>query len=504
MNRSNNRWLLLAAVLLAFTPVMIDLTILHIAIPSLTLDLRATGTEVLWILDIYPLIMAGLLVPMGVLTDRLGTRRMLLTGMSIFTAASIWAAFSTSAPMLIAARAALALGSAMMMPPVLAAIRRGFEDERERGIALGLWGTVAAAGAAVGPLIGGILLDYFWWGSVFLINVPIMLLVAPLVYKLVPDDAAPSRAPWPIGQALLLIAGLMTSVYALKSIVKPDQPVVTGLIFMAIGLSLLTVFGRLQLRLKTPMLDLSLFKRPPVRAGLIMALVASGALAGAELTLAQELQFVIRLSPLEAGLFLLPLMAAAAVGGPIGGWLASVIGLKWLACISLGAAAASLGGLAVSDFHAPGADTMVLLAILGLALSVGLTASSIAVMSAISPEKAGSAGSLEATAYDLGSGLGITGFGVMLSAVYARAISMPDGLAPTLASQARTSIGETMIVASSLADAEAASLINAAQDAFSLSHMAVLGAAATLLGSLAVLVFRILRNQPKHITNAGH
>ncbi|MBU0643868.1 MAG: MFS transporter, partial [Alphaproteobacteria bacterium] len=166
------RWLVLLAVMLAFLPVVLDMTILHVAVPSLTQALNASGTEVLWIIDIYPLLMAGLLVPMGTLSDRVGNRRILLTGLTLFAAASTWAAFAQSATALIAARVCLALGGSMIMPCVLGLIRKTFEEEGERAMALGLWGTVGAAGAAVGPLIGGALLEQFWWGSVFLINVP--------------------------------------------------------------------------------------------------------------------------------------------------------------------------------------------------------------------------------------------------------------------------------------------------------------------------------------------
>ena len=487
------RWLLLAAVLLAFVPVAIDLTILHIAIPSLTLDLKASGTEVLWIVDIYPLIMAGLLVPMGVLTDQMGIRRMMLIGMSIFLVASMGAAFSPSAPILITARAMLAVGSAMMTPPVLAAIRRGFDNERERGIALGLWGTVAGAGAAVGPLIGGALLGHYWWGSVFLINVPVMLLVMPLVWVMAPDDGVSSRAPWPIKQALLLISGLMLSVYAVKTLFKPDNANFIAFVLLGIGLILLVLFARQQLRSAHPMLDVSLFARTPVRVGLIMALVASGALAGVELTLAQEMQFVIGKSPLEAGLFLLPLMATAAVIGPVAGWSASIVGLRTLATASLAISSLGLAGLAFSDFHTAGASEMLFLAILGAGLSIGLTASSLAIMSNISAEKAGSAGSLEATAYDLGSGIGITGFGVLLGSTYARAIAVPQQLAASITPEARLSIGETISAASGLPDRQAELLIEAGKTAFSFSHTVVLSTAAFLLGALALVVFWMLR-----------
>jgi DHA2 family multidrug resistance protein-like MFS transporter len=189
-----NRWIVLVAVMLAFLPVVLDMTILHVAVPTLTQSLNASGTEVLWIIDIYPLLMAGLLVPMGTLADRVGNRRMLLIGLVIFGVASAWAAFAQSAAMLIAARILLALGGSMIMPCVLGLIRKTFEDEGERAMALGLWGMVGAAGAAVGPLVGGALLEHFWWGSVFLINVPVMLVVAPACYFLLPRSSPPRPA----------------------------------------------------------------------------------------------------------------------------------------------------------------------------------------------------------------------------------------------------------------------------------------------------------------------
>ena len=178
------RWLVLLAVVLAFTPVVLDMTILHVAVPRLTQALSATNNEVLWIIDIYPLLMAGLLVPMGTLADRIGHRRMLIIGLVVFGVASGLAAFAFTPALLIAARVLLAVGGAMIMPCVLGIIRRTFEDEAERAMALGLWGMVGAAGAAVGPLVGGALLEHFWWGSVFLINVPVMLVVAPACFFL--------------------------------------------------------------------------------------------------------------------------------------------------------------------------------------------------------------------------------------------------------------------------------------------------------------------------------
>lgn len=488
------RWLILIAVMLAFLPIVIDMTILHIAVPSLTLALGASGTEILWIIDIYPLLMAGLLVPMGTLADRMGNRRILLGGLSVFGVASLLAAFAQTPAMLIGARVLLALGGAMIMPCVLGIIRRNFEDERERAVALGLWGTVGAAGAAVGPLIGGALLEHFWWGSVFLINVPVMAVVIPVAFMWLPRVEIMTPGRWALGQALGLIAGIICVVYSIKAGIGATQPLWVAVMVLLLGLALLAIFVRQQLRSQTPMLDLSLFSHPAVVAGMIMAVVATGALAGVELTLALELQFVLDKTPLQAGVFMIPIMAAAAVGGPVAGYLSNRFGLRWVASLSLAISAGALAFLALADFHIPGLAVPAQLAVLGLALSIGLTASSIAIMGSVDASKGGVAGSLEATAYELGTGLGITFFGVFMSSVFARTIALPTGLEPTFAAQAARSIGDSYVVAQSLSGPQSAELIRAAKDAFSTTHSTLLMTSAVLIGCLAIVVSLMLRS----------
>ena len=503
MSAHRNRWLVLIAVMLAFTPIVIDMTILHIAVPSLTMALNASGTEILWIIDIYPLMMAGLLVPMGTLADRIGNRRMLLTGLVIFLVASIIAAFASSAAVLIGARVLLALGASMVLPNVLALIRQSFDNPRERGIALGFWGTVGAAGSAFGPLVGGFLLEHFWWGSVFLINVPVMMLVWPLAYAVLPRSRPTGQGQWSIGQALMLIAGLIATVYAIKSGFKPDATPVVTIAALAFGLSLIAIFVREQLASATPMLDISLFSRPAITMGVLMALIVTGALAGVELTIAQELQFVVGYSPLEAGLFMMPLVIASAIGGPVAGYAASLIGLRIVASLSLLVAAASLAGLGLSDFHDPGPGVIALMALLGLALSIGLTASSIAIMSSAPVEKAGAAGSLEGTGYEMGAGLGITLFGVLLAASYSGALEVPETLAGSIPESATHSIGETMLAARDLGEA-GTPLIETASLAFTHAHSTVPLSAATLIGLMACAVFIALRHYRDDEAAAAH
>lgn len=489
------RWLILIAVMLAFLPIVIDMTILHISVPSLTRALGATSTEILWIIDIYPLLMAGLLIPMGTLADRVGNLRILIAGLSVFGVASLLAAFAPSATLLICARVLLALGGAMIMPCVLGIIRRTFEDEGERAMALGMWGTVGAAGAAVGPLIGGALLENYWWGSVFLINVPVMAVVIPATLLLLPRVEATTPGKWEIGQALMLIAGIISVVYSIKSGVSSTQPLLVTLMVLAVGLMLLALFTREQLRSSSPMLDLSLFAHPVMLAGLIMALVVVGALAGVELTLAMELQYVLDKTPLQAGVFMIPIMTAAALGGPVAGYLSNRFGLRWVSSLSLAVSAGALGFLAFANFHIPGLAVPGMLAVLGLALSIGLTASSIAIMGAVDASKGGAAGSLEATAYELGTGLGITFFGVFMSSMYGRAISLPADLPPTFDERAIQSIGDSYVVAGELPDAQAAALIDAAKLAFSNTHSVLLCTSAILIGLLAGVIFFLLGRQ---------
>lgn len=485
-----NKWWVLAAVLLSFLPIVIDTTILHIAVPSLTQSLAATGDELLWIIDIYPLIMAGLLVPMGTLADRIGPRRMLLTGLLVFLAASLAAAFSPSAEALIASRAFLAVGGAMVIPPVLAIIRNVFTDSKERGIALGLWGTVGSAGAAIGPIAGGALLEHFWWGSVFLVNVPVMLLLWPFVWKTVPEYKSDAPGDWKIGQALLLIAGLLMFVYGLKSSIGGKVDIAISLVALVGGLSLIGWFAWLQHRADDPMLDLALIAKPAICMGILVAMVVSGALSGVELTIAQELQYVVGKSPLDAGLFMLPLMIAAGIGGPFAGWVVAKVGLRLVMTTSLLASSLSLLALGFADYKTDGLAVAAYFVVLGLALSMGMTGSSIAIMDSVDENKAAAAGSLEGTGYELGVGLGIAAFGGLLASAYRGSIILPQGAAETAAH----SIGETFIYASTLPGGTAEAIRQAGRLAFVDAHKAVLWTAAFLIALLAAGVWRALRH----------
>ncbi len=340
MHPQPNRWLVLATVILAFIPIVIDMTILHIAVPTLTAALGASATEALWIIDIYSLMMAGLLVPMGTLADRVGHRPMMLIGLSVFTIASVIAAFSPAPLLLIAARALMAVGGSMIMPSILALIRQSFEDERERALGLGVWSAVASVGAALGPLAGrpagtflvGVGLPHQCAGHA---GGPADRLVRPAASAV--QTAGTLEHPTGVDPHRRLDRHRLRRQIGLHA----DRRRSLGTLTLILGVAMLVWFARIQRASATPMLDLSLFAAPVFSVGLLMAFVASGAMAGFELVLAQELQYVFGKTPLEAGLFMLPLAAASAAVSPFSGMLTERFGLRAVATASMGAAAAS-------------------------------------------------------------------------------------------------------------------------------------------------------------------
>src|SRR6516164_6013757 len=305
------RWLILLVVSSALFLIVIDMTVLYTALPSLARDLGTSASEKLWIINAYALAVAGL-PGLGTLGDRLGHKRMFVSGLIVFGIASLIAAYSPSPATLIGARALLAVGAAMMMPATLSIIRLTFSDEQERGLAIGIWG------AAVGPLIGGVLLQHFWWGSVFLINVPVVVaaLVAAAVF--IPRREGSRDVAWdPVG-SLQILVGLVGLAYAIEELAREAPSLLEAAVAAVIGALALMVFVRRQRRSKAPMLDLKLFENRNFTLAVVVALVSSFSVVGLELVLSQRLQLVLGYSPLQAALFVLP--GSLLIGGPLAGW----------------------------------------------------------------------------------------------------------------------------------------------------------------------------------------
>ncbi|HGH4601952.1 MFS transporter [Enterobacter hormaechei] len=477
------QWLALVIIVLVYIPVAIDATVLHVAAPTLSMTLGASGNELLWIIDIYSLVMAGMVLPMGALGDRIGFKRLLMIGSVLFGLSSLAAAFAPSAGWLIAARASLAIGAAMIIPATLAGIRTLFIDVRHRNIALGVWAAVGSGGAAFGPLIGGMLLEHFYWGSVFLINV---LIVVSLAARFVPAQQGRPEQPLNISHAIMLIVAILLLVYsaktALKGVLSPWMVAST----LLTGAMMLFIFVRIQLRARVPMIDMRLFCHRIILSGVVMAMTAMIALVGFELLMAQELQFVHGFTPFEAGIFMLPVMVASGFSGPIAGVLVGRLGLRIVAAGGMGLSAISFIGLSTLDFSTQQWQAWSLMVLLGFSAASALLASTSAIMAAAPKEKAAAAGAIETMSYELGAGLGIAIFGLLLTRSFSASIVLPQGLSASLTDKASSSIGEAMKVAQDLTPSLAEPVMTAAKTAFITSHSVALGSAGAMLMILAI------------------
>jgi len=480
------QWVTLFAILLVYIPVAIDATVLHVAAPTLSVSLGTSSNELLWIIDIYSLVMAGMVLPMGALGDRIGFKRLLLVGSGLFGLTSLAAAFAPSAMWLIAARASLAVGAAMIIPATLAGIRNTFSEARHRNMALGLWAAVGSGGAAFGPLIGGIVLEHFWWGAVFLINVPIVLVVVAVGSRVIPWQPGRREQPLNFTHAVMLVVAILLLVWSAKSAIKGSEGLWFVALALVVGGVLLTAFVRIQLAARTPMIDMQLFTHRIILSGVIMAITALATLVGFELLMAQELQFVHGKTPFEAGLFMLPVMLASGFSGPIAGMLVSRIGLREVATGGVALSAFSFLGLSMTDFTTQHWQAWGLMTILGFSVASALLASSAAIMASAPKEKATAAGAIETMAYELGAGLGIAVFGLILTRSYSASVALPDGLPAGDVARASSSIGEAVQLAQTLDESLATAVIDAAKTAFISSHSVVLFSAGGMLLALAV------------------
>ncbi|MFD5214664.1 MFS transporter [Microbacterium sp. NPDC058345] len=475
-------WAALFVLMLPVLLVSVDNTVLSFALPEISLALAPSGAEQLWIIDVYPLVLAGLLVTMGALGDRFGRRRMLLIGATGFAAVSALAAFAPTAGLLIAARALLGFFGAMLMPSTLSLLRSIFRNRDQRRFAIAVWAAAFSAGSALGPIVGGFLLEHFAWGSVFLLAVPVLiplLIAAPL---LVPESRDPNPGRIDPISILLSMAAMVPVVFAIKSFAV-DGPTAPALIGALFGVAMGVLFVRRQLRADIPMLDMALFRRGAFSGAILVNLLSVVALVGFLYFVSQHLQLVIGLSPMVAGFALVPGMLMMIVSG-----LAVVPISRRVAPHRLvpSALVFSLIGYLLVAFSSRDHGLLPLVVafvVLGIGIGAAETISNELILSSAPPEKAGAASAVSETAYELGAVLGTAILGGLITAFYRGALVLPDGVPDAAGDVARETLAGAYAAAHDLPAALGASLWEAAVAAFESGVMVT-----SLIGALLVVV----------------
>jgi len=488
------QWAGLAVLALPTVLLGLDVTLLYLALPALAADLRPTSTQALWIMDIYGFMIAGFLVTMGGLGDRIGRRRLLMLGAAAFGAASLLAAFSTSAEMLIGARAALGVAGATLMPSTLALITNLFTVARQRALAIGLWATMFALGMAAGPVVGGVVLDRFWWGAAFLVAVPTVALLLVLAPLLLPEYRAPRSGPLDLPSVLLSLAAALPLVYGMKELAKEGAGP-GALLAAAAGFAFAVLFVRRQRRLDSPLLDLGLFASRGFVAALLILLVGLMGVSGAMLLVTQYLQLVAGFTPLTAGLWMGPpalAMVAAGIAAPLAarrfrpGFVAAA-----------GLAFSAIGYLLLAGLGAPPSGTAVAVggfALVYLGLGVIAALGTDLVVGAAPPAEAGSASAISETVQELGVALGVALLGSLAALVYRS--RMATAAPPALPESASAALAESLWAATAAADLLPAAALEEARAAF-LAGMNTVGLLAGLVAAgLAVLAALALRRIP--------
>ncbi|GAA3537979.1 MFS transporter [Aeromicrobium flavum] len=416
-------WIALAVLMLPVLLVSVDNTVLSFALPEISRELRPSGNQLMWIVDIYALMLAGLLIAMGSLGDRIGRRRLLIAGAIGFGAASALAAFSSSAEMLIAGRALLGFFGATLMPSTLSLIRNIFEDARDRRTAIAAWASMFSGGAVLGPVVGGYLLEHFWWGSVFLLNVPMIIVFVPAALAVIPESRDPNPGRFdPISVALSLLA-MVPLVYAIKHGASAGLDDTT-LAALAVGGIAGWLFVRRQQRSASPMLDLALFRNPVFSGALAANALSLMALAGFLFFGAQLLQLVLGLSPLESALVLVPGLIATMIAGFAAVPLVEHVPARTLVPLSF---MLSASGYALAAFtgHPTVVSVAVAFTILGIGIGFAETITNDLILSSVPPQKAGAASAISETAYEIGAVLGTAVLGSVLTATFRSHLTVP-------------------------------------------------------------------------------
>ena len=494
---TRREWIGLAVLALPTLLLALDVSVLYLALPQMSTQLGADATQQLWIMDIYGFLLAGFLVTMGSLGDRIGRRRLLLIGAAAFAACSVVAAYSVNAEMLIAARALLGVAGATLLPSTMALIRTMFPDGQQMARAIAIWLTCFMGGMTAGPLVGGLLLEWFWWGSAFLLGVPFLAVLLILGPRLLPDHRDPNAGRLDLTSVGLSLAAVLPTIYGLKELARDGLGAVPVLAIVA-GVVAGTAFVRRQRRLADPILDIGLLTNRVLGSALGAFLVTGVVMAGVSLMAALYLQMVLGLSPLQAGLWLIPQNLALVAGLQLAPVLSRRMPTATL--MAAGLAVAGLGLLLLSGVDARGGLPLVVtgLAIAAFGVAFPMSLVNNVILGTAPPERAGSAAALSETCGEFGIALGVATLGTLGTVVYRGRFS--DAVASDLPGEAvaaaREGIAGAVRTAVTLPADLATDLLAVARDAFA-SGVAVVGAVAGLALVATAVFTAIALRQPR-------
>ena len=497
-------WTGLAVLLLPLLLVSMDVSVLYFAVPFIGRDLDPSSTQQLWIFDVYGFVLAGLLITMGSLGDRIGRRRLLLIGAVAFSLASLGAAYSQTAGQLIAARAVEGIAGATLMPSTLALIRNMFHDEKQRRTAIAIWTGATMSGIALGPVISGILLNHFWWGSVFLINVPFMILLLALGPALVPEFRAPRAGRFDLTGSLLSLAAVLPAIYGIKEIAANGFDAGRALCIVA-GVAAGAGFILRQARAAAPMIDLKLFRSRGFTASVSMSLLSMFAIVGFAIFTTQYLQSVLGMRPFTAALWSLVPMAGTMTATPITRVLAQRLDRAYVAAGGFVLAGAGFALLTQLHVHSPLWFALSAAAVYAGGVVGVMSIANELIMGAVPPECAGAAAAVVETASEFGGALGIAVLGSVGAAAYRSSLAtgLPAGLPPAVLRPARSTLGGALSAAGQLPGRAGTGLVDAARAAFvhGLDFAAVGAASAMILAAvLTVLFMRGIRSDPAPVS----
>jgi DHA2 family multidrug resistance protein-like MFS transporter len=491
---TRREWIGLAIIALPCLVYAMDLTVLNLAVPVLSADLDPSASQLLWIIDIYGFLVAGFLITMGTLGDRIGRRRLLLIGAAAFGVASAIAAFSRSAEMLIAMRALLGIAGATLAPSTMSLIRNMFHDERQRQFAIGVWIASFSLGGAIGPLVGGVLIEWFHWGSVFLVAVPVMALLLVLGPLLLPEYRDPDAGTIDLPSVALSLAAVLATIYGLKHLAE-HGPSLFATAFVVAGLAVGWLFVRRQRRLPYPLLDLQLFRLPRFSAAIAAYALSCLAMFGVYIFITQYLQLVLGLSPLQAGVATLPWGLTFIVGSLLAPKLAQRLAPVTVLVWGLGLAAAGFVLLAAAS-DAWGLPALIASTIvMSLGFAPVFTLGNEMIITSAPPERAGAASAISETSAEFSGAIGIALFGSLGMLLYRERLAdtAPAGVAPDVVASATSTLGAALNAAAALPEAVGGALAAAANASFvdAMQFTAIVGAA--ILVAAGVASARILR-----------